>query len=381
MKRIKIPYLNLLPMLLIAFILFKLVNNTELSFGGVAKTFYGCIAYFVSGFIVAYLLNPAVKFFDKLIRSEKDTVKAKKLKRAGVIAFVYLLLIGVITVFVVAVIPTIRDGIREVTENIPAYTAHIEEWLAGFSGTTDPKLSKNISQWFEDGVKVLYNWFQGVDFSSISDAVTSGVSSVATSIIRFGFGVIISVYFLYSKERLIRSVKKLIYAFFGKNKSEKIFVTAQKINVIFLDFIVSKLLQSLIMFLVGLIVLVPLRIPLAPLIALFIAVTNMIPYFGPYLGAIPSIILVMFYSPIKALWILLYAIGVQILDNAIIGPKILSEQIGISPVLVIAGVTLGGTFGGILGMFLGVPIVAVIKLVFYDPYIAKKLDEQQIEVK
>ncbi|MBQ9914806.1 MAG: hypothetical protein IJO50_01550, partial [Clostridia bacterium] len=111
MKKLKIPYLNLLPVLVIAFFLYKLVDNTELSIGGVLSVLYGCIAYFVSGFFVAYLLNPAMKFFEKLIRSEKDSKTVQKTKRAGVIAFLYLLFAGIITIFVVAIIPTVRDGV------------------------------------------------------------------------------------------------------------------------------------------------------------------------------------------------------------------------------------------------------------------------------
>ena len=378
MKKFKIPYLNVLPVLLIAFLLFKLVNNTELSIGGIFQTIYGCIAYFVSGFVIAYLMNPAMCFFQRLIQSRKDTERMKKCKRGGVIAFLYLLFIGIITIFVVAIIPTIRTGVHEIMDNIPQYTTMIETWLNDFSVSSDPELSGLIEGRVEEAFKFLYNWLQGMDLSYIGGALSSAVSSSATALMRIGFGMIVSIYFLFSKEALIISIKKLCYALLGQKYADKLMNTGRQINTIFLNFIVSKLLQSLILFIVGLVVLVPIRIPLAPLISLFIAVTNMIPYFGPYIGAIPSILVVLFYSPVMALWVAIYAVGAQILDNTIIGPKIMSDQVGISPLLVIAGVTLGGTFGGILGMFLGVPVIAVIKLVFYDPYIERKLKENDI---
>lgn len=380
MKKFKIPYLNVLPVLFISFLLFKLINNTEISIGGVFQTLYGCIAYFVSGFVIAYLMNPAMCFCERLIQSQKDTERARGLKRGGVIAFLYLLFIGIITIFVVAVIPTIRTGVREIIDNIPQYTLKLETWLEDFSLSADPELSGIIEGRIEESFKLLYNWLQNADLSSIGGALTSAVSSSATALIRFGFGLIVSIYFLFSKETLLLSIKKLCYALLGRKHADRLMDTGRKINTIFLNYIVSKLLQSLILFILGLIVLVPIGIPLAPLIAFFIAVTNMIPYFGPYIGAIPSIIVVLFYSPIKALWVAIYAVGAQILDNTIIGPKIMSEQVGISPLLVIAGVTLGGIFGGILGMVLGVPIVAVIKLVFYDPFIERKLKEQNISL-
>jgi len=257
-KKFKIPYLNLIPVLLIAFLLFKLVNNTQLSITGVVKLVYGCVAYFVTGFVIAYLLNPALNFFEGLIRSKHDSSRMKAVKRACVIAFIYLLLVGLITIFVIAVIPTIRDGITEMIENIPQYVINIEAWIADLIGMTQPQLTATLNSWVEDAFKFFYNWIQTKDFSSISGAVSSSVSSIATGLIRFGFGIITSIYFLFSKERLILSLKKLLYVAMGQKRAEKIMETGREINSIFLNYIVSRLLQSAIMFLVGLGVLVPL---------------------------------------------------------------------------------------------------------------------------
>ncbi len=376
MKKIKIPYLNVLPVLLIAFVLFKLVDNTQLSFSGVFSLLYACIAYFVAGFVMAYVLNPAMKFFENLIRSQKDSETACKVKRAGVIAFLYLLLVGILTIFVVAIIPTIRDGINELAANVPRYAENLQRLLIDFSGTIDPQVYDAIETWVENSADMLYDWLSGMDFSAIGQ----GVSSFATGVVRLFFGFILSVYFLYSKERLCCAAKRLLYALCSRKLADKIMETAGKINDIFLNFIVSKLLQSLILFMIGLLVLVLLEIPFAPLVALIIALTNMIPYIGPWLGGGVCVITVLFYSPLKALWVLLYILGVQVVDNTIISPKVMSDQMGISPILVIAGVTLGGIFGGILGMFIGVPVVAVVKLVFYDPFIEKRLKEKNIHL-
>ncbi len=379
MKKIKIPYLNVLPVLFLAFLLFKLVDNTELSIGGVFRTIYECIAYFVAGFVVAYLLNPAMVFFENLIISRKDSERIKRVKRAGVIAFLYLLFAGILTIFIVAIIPTVRDGVQEIMNDIPYYVDRVEMWAYNFLGKGNVSLYGALEGWLEKGMKVLYNWLQGLDFSSISDAVTSGVSSLATALIRFGFGIIISVYYLYSKERLVVGARRLTYALLGEMRGDNVLNIGRRINEIFKNYMVSKVLQSAIIFVVGLAVLVPFGIPLAPLIALIIAVANLIPYFGPTLGGVFCVLLVLLYSPIKALWVAVYAIGMQILDNAVIGPKIMSDQVGISPLLVIAGVTLGGRFGGVLGMILGVPAVAVVKLVFYDSFVERRLKEKGID--
>ncbi|MBQ4515968.1 MAG: AI-2E family transporter [Clostridia bacterium] len=379
-KKLRIPYLGLLPIILISAFLIKLMLVADVSLTSILGVVYSCIAYFVWGFVYAYLLNPAMVFFERLISSKKDSPKVKKYKRAGVIAFLYLLIAGLITLFIVAIVPTIRAGIREFVDNIPRYAANFEIWLADFTNSFDPTITEMVEQYAHSIFETLYNWLTGVmDISSIGDAVSSAVSVSTQVVLRAVFGIVVSIYYLYSKDGLVAEIKKLFLALFSEKTANAIYKSGRKINEIFQKFIVSRLLQSLIMFFLGLIVLIPLRVPLAPLVAIIIGVTNMIPYFGPWLGAIPCVLLALFIGGvIPALITVLFAVGVQILDNLIIGPKIMSSQVGISPLLVIAGVTIGGKFGGVLGMFLGVPLVAVFKFVFYDKFIENRLKEKNI---
>ena len=123
-KKWKIPYLGTLPVVLIAAVLIKLVFTTNISVTGILSTLYSCIAYFVWGFVFAYLLNPAMAFFERLISSSKDSIRAARYKRAGIIAFLYLLIAGLITIFVVAIVPTIRNGIGDLLDNIPRYATN-----------------------------------------------------------------------------------------------------------------------------------------------------------------------------------------------------------------------------------------------------------------
>lgn len=381
-KKWKIPYLGTLPVVLIAAVLIKLVFTTNISVTGILSTLYSCVAYFVWGFVFAYLLNPAMAFFERLISSSKDSLRAARYKRAGIIAFLYLLIAGLITIFVVAIVPTIRNGIGDLLDNIPRYATNFEIWISDFTNSFDPAITETVEEYAKNLFETVYNWLTGVmDISSIGGAVTSAVSVSAQAVMRMVFGIVISIYFLYSKEGLERNIKQLLYSLFSEKTVENTIRIGREINVIFQNFIVSKLLQSMIMFAIGLIVLVPLRVPLAPLIALIIAITNMIPYFGPWIGAVPCVLISLFIGGLwPAVITILFAVGIQILDNLIVGPKIMSTQVGISPLLVIAGVTIGGKFGGILGMFLGVPLIAVLKLVFYDRFIGRRLKEKNIQI-
>ena len=382
LKKIKIPYIGVLPIILISAVIIKLIFSTNISVAGVISVLYSCIAYFVWGFVYAYFLNPLMVFFERLISSRKDTERIKKYKRAGVIAFLYLLIAGLITIFVVAIVPTIRQGISEIIDNIPRYAANFEMWVSDLTNSFDLTLTQTIEQYANSVFASLYNWLMGVlNVSSIGNAVSSAVSVSAQMVVRAVFGIVVSVYYLYSKEGLIKKVKELVLAVFTEKKADEIFKTGRRINDIFKNFILSRLLQSLIMFIIGLVVLAILRVPLAPLVAFIIAITNMIPYFGPWLGAIPCVMLALFIGGwLPAVIVVAFAVGIQILDNLIVGPKIMSTQVGISPLLVIAGVTIGGKFGGVIGMFLGVPLVAVVKLVFYDRFISKRLKEKNLQI-
>ena len=185
---------------------------------------------------------------------------------------------------------------------------------------------------------------------------------------------------MHGKKQILTQTKRFTYALFSEEKANTIFSCARKINKIFYDFILSKLVQAFVIFILGLVVLAPLGIHFAPLISLVLAISNMIPYIGPWIGSVPCIVLLLLYSPIQALILLAFILGMQIVDNVLIGPKITSDRVGISPLLVIAGGAIGGTFGGVIGMFIGVPIVAVIKLVFYDGFVEKRLREKNLDI-
>lgn len=381
MRKWKIPYLRLLPVLFIAFFLFKIVSSMNISLSSILSTLYSCIAYFVWGFVIAYLLNPAVGYFERLVASARDSQRVKLLKRGGIIAFLYLLLAGMLTLFVVAILPTIVDGVKDFIDNMPHYADNMERWMNDFWGGISPDLAAQVEGFVEKAFIDLYGLLTSLDYSSIGGAVSNAVSVSVTAILRFLFGIIISIYFLIFKEGAILHVKRILYALLSEQTAQKAVQLGRDIHAIFMNFLVSKILQSFVLFIIGLIVLIPLRIPLAPLIALVIGVTNMIPYFGPYIGGIPCVLLVLFYDPWKALWTALFAVGIQVVDNVLVGPKIMSDKVGINPVLVIAGVTIGGKFGGLLGMFLGVPFIAVAKLIFYDRFIERRLKAKNVQVK
>ncbi len=381
MKKWKIKYLDVLPMLVIAFLLCKLIFTTNISFSGVFDALYSCVAYFVYGLVIAYFLNPLMVYVERHITKEKDTQKKKNVKRGLTIAGIYIVVFGFVSIFIVNIVPAIASGINDFLIGLPDYISKLQTWATDTFGMINPSVGENFGKYLSTIIAKVYTWAETqMDVSKVGTAVSSAVSGSAKTMIRIVFGILISVYFLYGKEKLIRTFKRFTYAILSKEHAETAISYGRAINKIFFDFIISKILQAFVIFILGLVILIPFDIPLAALIALLLAITNMIPYIGPWIGAIPSVLLALLYSPIKGLIVLLFIIGMQIVDNLFIGPKIMSDRVGISPLLVIAGVAIGGTFGGFIGMFIGVPLVAVAKLVFHDNFVAKRLEGKDIDI-
>lgn len=381
MKNWKIRYLNVLPVLVIAFLLCKLIFTTNISLSSLFSMLYSCIAYFVYGLAFAYFLNPLLVFIERNIVKKTDNQKKKNIKRGISIAVIYAVVLGFISIFVMNIVPTIVSGLNDFINGLPEYLNNFQIWVTDSLRSINPDLAKNFEGYMSNFATNIYSWVEReMDMAHVGKTVTTAVSGSAKTVIRVVFGIVISIYFLFGKEELTKHFKRFIYAVFSRERAETIMNYGKAINKIFFDFIISKLLQAFVIFILGLIILVPFDIPLAPLISLLLALTNMIPYIGPWLGGIPSVLLAVVFNPIKGLIVLLFIIGMQIVDNLFIGPKIMSDRVGISPLLVIAGVAIGGTFGGIIGMFIGVPLVAVIKLVFYDSFIEQRLGTKNINL-
>ena len=171
-------------------------------------------------------------------------------------------------------------------------------------------------------------------------------------------GIIVSVYLLATKERCAAHARKMVYSFFPQENVHWVLRGSRKVDDIFSGFVRGKLLDSLIIGILCFIGCSILDFPYTPLVSVIVGVTNIIPFFGPFLGAIPSTFLILLVSPIKALYFLIFVLALQQLDGNVIGPKILGGTTGLSSLWVIIAILVGGSFFGIPGMFFGVPVCA-----------------------
>lgn len=365
-KNEKIPHLDLVPILIVAFLLFKAINNIEFLAAG-SWFFIKILTPFFWAFGIAYILNPLMVHIERRF----------KLKRALSILIVYMIVIGLITLTVTIVSPTIASNVGELVNNMPNYARQTEGWFNTNIGKFNLVNNTDILNWI--------NNFLTTSLDKLTEILNTGVNAILTKAISFTssflkmiFGFIISIYILKDKEVFKKSIKKFLYAIFNEESVNNFLVFGNEVNELFSQYIIGKFIDSSIIGFLCAIGLIILQIPYALLISFIVGITNMIPYFGPFIGMIPAVIITLFYSPIKALWVLLFIFILQQFDGWFLGPKILGDKVGVSPFWIILAITIGGATFGVLGMFLGVPIIAIIKTSL-QRFVSKRLKNKNIK--
>ena len=311
---------------------------------------------FFLGFLFAYLINPLVRLFEKLFNlMGKD--KALTVKKVFSMLLSYIIVLGAITVIIVFITPQIVTSVNQLGQTVQKGYDYVKlhptsflDWIP-FANTADimEKLKDNINS-------IAINMGSKV-FPYLYSTFTS------TFVIAYDifFGLVISIYLTWEKDSLVRGFHRLVKAFVPKKYAEKTWEKLLRCNHIFNGFLVGKAIDSLIIGLITFCAMAILNFPYPVLLSVIVCITNMIPYFGPFIGAIPGCAIYLFIDPTLALWFAILILVVQQFDGWILGPWILGDQTGIKPLTVILGITVGGAYFGVMGMFLGVPTVAVLQ--------------------
>lgn len=327
----------------------------------------GVLQPIIIGFIVAYLINPIMMFLEnhllKLIEPRmKNKRKAKKAARSVSVAGALIFFLLIIFLLLDMVVPQLMQSIQNMIVNLPSEVNGLIKWieqtLSADSETAD-KLSEGllgITNWLEEFLQKQLLPQAKIYIASI----TSGVINMVMVLFNFIIGLIISIYLLMSKETFVGQGKKLIYTIFSPKMGNRVLHTMRMTNQMFGGFISGKILDSAIIGILCYIGLLILRMPYSLLVAVIVGVTNIIPFFGPYIGAVPSFILIVLADPWKGLYFLVFILVLQQIDGNIIGPKILGNSTGLSSFWVIFAILVGGGMFGFIGMLLGVPTFAVI---------------------
>lgn len=352
-------------------IIFLMIANWGVVLAVIGK-FLTILMPFILGFFFACFINPLVKRVHSLLNRIKPG-KGAKIKKAFSVIISYVVVIGVITVLLIYIIPQIKASIGELGNTIQdGYQYMI---------THQKELNEKIPFIGLGGGIEYIKEFAYKKIMSNGSEILPYVYHVSSSLLTTSYnvlmGLVISIYIILDMKKLKRSARKVVYALSPKKKEQEVWQTMKQCSHIFNGFLIGKMIDSLIIGILCLIAMSILKLPYALLLSLIVCITNMIPYFGPIIGAIPGVMIYLFidirYAFIFALMILI----LQQFDGLYLGPKILGDQTGIKPLWVIFGITVGGAYFGVMGMFLGVPVVAVI-MYLLQLFLDKKLKKKNI---
>lgn len=321
----------------------------------------------IMGLVLAYLMNPVMLWLErgckKLLTGRiKSERKLKKVCRGLAIAGSVIILVAIIALLIAAIVPSVISSVSGLIKTLPDNVSSVIDMIRN-GNFGDSKLAEIASTALQNATDYIEDYATEKiipEAQKYVAQITTGVISVVKAILNFIIGIIVMVYVMSIQETLAGQSKKVIYAVFKPKAGNIIVETIMKANGIFGGFISGKILDSLIIGIIAYIGCLIMHIPSTVLVAVIIGVTNVIPVFGPFIGAIPSLLIVVIQSPWHALYLLIFIVVLQQVDGNIIGPKILGSSTGLSTFWVMFAILIGGGMFGFLGMLLGVPVFAVI---------------------
>lgn len=353
MKRIR--YIEYLPIIAITLAMYFVVINPAL-----ISQVFKVMRPILWGVAISYIMNPLAKWvFNRF-----------KISWGFSIMISYLSIIILLGIIAIILIPVLAKNLSSLIQKTPDILKEINRLIE--------QLELYFSKQAGSG--------EAIDFSYIINKTTEMTGIMITSlsnsmiIIIKGFfqifmGFVISIYLLFSKERIKETGYRFLKIKLSIEKRHIFMNFINKADRTFSGFLIGKLIDSLIIGIIAFVGFLFLKVPFAPLMAIIIGITNMIPYFGPFIGGIPVVIITSVISPMGGIWTALFILVLQQIDGYFIGPKILGDSIGVSPFWVIMGVVIGGGFFGVVGMILGVPTLAILHSEFKDYLVRNEIKE------
>lgn len=334
-----------------ACIAFYLLLNNLGYFLGRIGIFINILSPFAGGIVIAYILDPMVKFFYTRLFKEKKGTRGFAILLAYAVAILLLMLLGWL------VVPQIVNSIVMLVTNFPSYIQGVQDMLlyAQSEYGIDLQQATKMLDDSEAMVKEIYAMA-----TNAMPQIVASIGSVASNFVAIFTSIAASIYMLADKDHLLHQLRTLAYAFLPEKVASNTLRICHYANVNFTGFFVGKIIDSAIIGVITFVAMTILRLDFAVLISVFIGITNIIPVFGPFIGAIPSVFILLLIDPLQAVIFCVLILIIQQVDGNFIGPKILGSSIGISALWILFSIVVGGDLFGIVGMIVGVPVFATL---------------------
>lgn len=349
-------------------LLFEAVNNWT-TVGTGWDTLYTIVSPFIYGLVIAYLLCPV---YNATVRRMYGLTKEKWRTRKGALRYArimatvvsLLVLVAVIGGLFALILPETIRSITGLVQTMPDRVNTLIDWVMSLSvNENNPEMAAAIEAVINHVTGSFMDWAENTLLPSLGDYMSKtflGVWVTVKTVMNLLIGVIVSVYFLNSKEKFKAQAKKTIMALCSKEKADDIFEFANYTNMQFGGFINGKIIDSAIIGVLCFILMTIIGLPYTVLVSTIVGITNIVPFFGPFIGAIPGTLIILLESPIQAFYFVLLILALQQFDGNILGPKILGETSGLASFWVMFAILVGGGLFGFAGMILGVPTFAVV---------------------
>lgn len=343
---------------------------------GFLKTLLGVLAPFLVGIAVAFLLSPMLRVLERFFSFALFRKKAHpKLNRILSLVVCYAALLSFLFAFAKILIPQLIVSIQSILNFITTLLSANSDKIAGLLEHFEILEFRNeelIIAW-----ENLYSQFtRFLDYSSfLFNNVLSFSKSIYTVVFQCFVGLVASIYMLVDKERFAAQCKKACYAMLSPDSCNSLIFWFRRANRVFAGYISGKIIDSIIIGILCYLGMLIFRLEYSILISVIVGVTNVIPFFGPFIGAIPSILILLMVNPISALWFALFILVLQQIDGNVIGPFILGDSVGISPFWIMVSIVVGSGLFGFMGMLLSVPVFALLYAIaraFFETRLARK---------
>ncbi len=359
-------------LVLASIIIFYIIASEVNVFKIQVSRYFNIFSPIIIGFIMAYIFNFILEFYEKYILKYIFSKHNKKRNRIIGIILTYSTVFLLLFLFLNFIFPQLISSIMGLVNDIPRYVRDISNTLVDYS--------KNFYIEDEYYKLILGKWDEFVNYilnfaTDLIPKIGNFTKTILSSIFNIILGIIVSIYLLIDKEKFIALTRKVVLGTFSEDYAKLIIKIGNRTDNIFGKFLGGKILDSFIIGILTFVILTIFKMPYILLISFIIAVTNIIPFFGPFIGAIPSFFIIMFVSPIKALWFLLLVLVIQQIDGNIIGPKILGDSLGISSFWIMFSLLVAGKLLGFIGLIIGVPLFVL----FYS--IVKDIIESRLNKK
>ncbi len=357
------------------------------AFRAVISKLLRILAPFIWGLVICYLISPLMRSLEKhlfLPLSRKIYRKSrkkdgKKFARAMAVLLSEIVLILLLVALVYLIIPQMLSSIQTIISNSSVYADNLSEWLDGVLETY-PELDKYLGDILGNVNTNVGTWLETKalpQLGTLVSSVTSGVYGVARSVYNLIIGIVVSVYLLSDKEGYLAAIKRMTYTVFSVETADKLRIGLDFVDRTFMSFLNGKLLDSLIIGIICYIVCSLLQMPYTLLVSVIVGVTNIIPFFGPLIGAVPSALIILMVDPSKCWIFIIFVIILQQVDGNLIGPRILGNSTGITGFWVMFSIIVGSGLFGFWGMLLGVPVFVVI-YTLVNSLVVKKLRKNDL---